>query len=174
MKMDNELYLITEKREAELLTRIDTLEERLRQMKLVLMPRLLFPLDWQLNRSERDILAMLYASPNGFRSNAMLETSFEMFSGISKHAGLGTRIYNIRKKLRRFNIVIQTRNCEGYFLTRQSVEIIRMALAREVAGSDDIPNNNRAMDCRDCRRIGRGRMLLSGGRMLLSAGERIS
>jgi hypothetical protein len=129
------LMKTTETTERKLRDRIDELEEQLRQIKLVVMPRLLFPHEWLLNRSERHVVASLYAAPDGYRSKDMLSCCYVIFNGQieRKHEGLAARISHIRNKLRRYRIQILTRFAEGYELPKASREIIRVALEREVS-----------------------------------------
>lgn len=109
--------------------RCDVLEEQLRQLRNALMPRLLFPELWNLNRGESSILASLYTSPNGFRTKAALQACCEVFLHEMPSAdSINVRIRRLRVKLKHHRIVITTRFGEGYLLSIDSISIIRAAL----------------------------------------------
>jgi hypothetical protein len=121
-----------EQQNAELRDRNELLEGQIRQLRKTLAPRLLFPLDWRLNRGETTVLACLYASPDGFRSNSMLKTCAESFSATSDgYEVASVRIFNLRNKLRAFGIRIITRHSEGYILPPDARKIIEAALKKE-------------------------------------------
>jgi DNA-binding response OmpR family regulator len=120
-----------EQQNAELKDRVDTLEEEIRQIRKALMPRLLFPLAWNLNRGETAVLACLYTSPDGFRSNEILRATAILSMDANGANVAPVRIYNLRKKLGPLGVVITNRPGEGYVLPAQSREIIKAALKRE-------------------------------------------
>lgn len=112
--------------------RNDLLEGQIRDLRKSLAPRLLFPFDWRLNRGETTVLACLYTSPDGFRSNILLKTCAESFSSNSEcNQVASVRIFNLRKKLRPFGIRIITRHSEGYILPPDAHKIIETALKKE-------------------------------------------
>jgi hypothetical protein len=121
-----------ERQNTELRDRNELLEEQIRKLRKTLAPRLLFPLDWHLNRGETTVLACLYTSPDGFRSNIMLKACAESFSANSDcYQVASVRIFNLRKKLRRFGIRIITRHSEGYILPPDAHKIVEAALKKE-------------------------------------------
>lgn len=112
--------------------RCEELEEQLRQLHIAIMPRLLFPLAWDLNRGETSILAALYTSPDGFRTKKMLQTCSDIFGyNVPGDAIVSTRIHGLRKKLKPFGIEITNRFAEGYSLSKPSRDIIKAAIANE-------------------------------------------
>jgi DNA-binding response OmpR family regulator len=108
-------------------------EEQLRRIKRAIVPRLLFPEEWKLNRGETSTLAALYSSPDGFRSNEMLKACALIFSGsISNDPSVvSVRIHQLRMKLPPA-IKIITRHAEGYYLPPESKALIRDALEMPV------------------------------------------
>jgi hypothetical protein len=122
----------SQRENAELRDRNELLEGQIRQLRKAFAPRLLFPLDWRLNRGETTVLACLYTSPDGFRSNNMLKTCAESFSANSEsHEVASVRICSLRNKLRPFGIRIITRHSEGYILPSDAHKIIESALENE-------------------------------------------
>jgi len=110
----------------------ELLEDQLRQLRHAMMPRILFPERWKLNRGESSILASLYAAPDGFRSQPMLQVCFEVFARSEPGIAIvGTRICSLRKKLKQYGIKINTRFAEGYYLSKESISIIKAALESE-------------------------------------------
>jgi hypothetical protein len=121
-----------EQQNAELRDRNELLEGQIRQLRKALAPRLLFPLNWRLNRGETTVLACLYTSPDGFRSNNMLKACAESFSANSdSYEVASVRIFNLRNKLRGFGIRIITRHSEGYILPSDAHKIIEAALKKQ-------------------------------------------
>jgi hypothetical protein len=121
-----------ERQNAQLRDRNEELEEIIRKLRKTLAPRMLFPLDWHLNRGETTVLACLYTSPDGFRSNVMLRACAESFSANSdSYQVASVRIFNLRKKLRPFGIRIITRHSEGYILPSDAHKIVEAALRKE-------------------------------------------
>lgn len=122
-----------EQQNAQLRDRNELLEGQIRQLRKALAPRLLFPLDWRLNRGETTVLACLYTSPDGFRSNHMLKACAESFSATGEgYEVASVRIFNLRNKLRAYGIRIITRHSEGYILPPDSRKIIEEALKKEI------------------------------------------
>ena len=118
---------------ASLKERIDILEEGRRQFRHTLTPRLLFPIEWELNRAETSLLTALYTSTNGFRSTDMLSVAINLW-GKARLADptitLRVAMSSMRRKLRDHGIRIITRCCEGYMLTEASKVLIKVAVAR--------------------------------------------
>lgn len=120
--------------EAMLREQVDLLTEQLRQIKKALMPRLLFPLEWELNRGETSILASLYASPDGFRSKEILRTAAEIFCASEDgpaDSTVSVRVSAINKKLRPRGIEVSNRHSEGYYLSKDARARVKRALDSE-------------------------------------------
>ena len=111
--------------------KIDLLEEQIRQLRKTLIPRILFPLEWQLNRGESGTLASLYTAPDGFRSTETLRAASDLFGHGSGAQIVGVRIYTLRAKLRPFGIQIETRFAEGYQLSLTNRLLIKDAIEKE-------------------------------------------
>jgi hypothetical protein len=120
-----------ERQNAELQNRIDLLEEEIRLIKKALMPRLLFPLKWNLNRGETTVLACLYTSANGFRSNELLRAVAILSDAADGNTLAPVRIFCLRNKLRPFGIRIVNRHSEGYILPPDAHALIKAALKEE-------------------------------------------
>jgi len=108
---------------------LDFLREQNRQLRDAMIgKRAGFPFEWGLTRAEEMILNSLYTSPNLKRTHeALLVVSrFSDDVGIKM---IQVRIHNMRKKLNRHGIVINSNRGEGYELPKRSAEIIKAALA---------------------------------------------
>jgi hypothetical protein len=109
--------------------RCEYLETQLHLLQSAIAPRLLFPIAWKLNRGEASVLASLYTAPDGFRSTRMLQTCSEVFSASTPGVGVvGTRIHQLRAKLKAYGIAIENRFAEGYVLPKASRAIIAQAI----------------------------------------------
>ena len=58
------------------------LEDQLRTLRKSIMPRMLFPEKWGLNRGEANVLSSLYSSPDGFRTLDLLGKCAVTFEGV--------------------------------------------------------------------------------------------
>ena len=109
---------------------IAELNERLRQLEELLAPSDgAFPIQWRLTQTEMLMLSCLVAGPEGYRSkeqllHILIENSPQGDIGQGPN-NLQTHISNLRKKLKPWKIVIETRWGLGFQLSVSSFKALR-------------------------------------------------
>lgn len=108
--------------------RCETLIEENRQLREVLAPAKVFPLEWGLRPAHARILNCFLASPNGVRTKGQLEAVACRGDTESENA-LKVHIAGLRRRLEPLGVEIKVRYSVGYELPQASREILLRAMA---------------------------------------------
>jgi two-component system cell cycle response regulator CtrA len=107
---------------------IAELREKVRQLEELLAPTdVAFPAKWELTPAEALMLSCLIAGDAGYR------TKEQLLHVLTEHspredigaANVGSRIFQLRRKLTPWNVYIETRYGLGYQLTIPSLRALR-------------------------------------------------
>jgi two-component system cell cycle response regulator CtrA len=107
---------------------IAELQEKVRQLEELLAPTdVAFPAKWELTPTEALVLSCLIAGDEGYR------TKEQLLHVITEHSpredigaqNVSTRIFKLRRKLKPWNIYIETRHGLGFQLTVPSLMALR-------------------------------------------------
>lgn len=103
------------------------LREENRQLRAMLKsPDFVVPREWNLSRCEKDALNALYSSPSGPQSKARLLVASKVKPEADEKV-IEVRVSSMRRKLKPFGIEIKNIWGEGYYLPKESREIIKAA-----------------------------------------------
>lgn len=109
-------------------TTIAELREKVRQLEEMLAPGdMAYPVKWRLTASESLVLSCLVAGPEGYRTKEQLLHAITAHSKKDEvgRANVTEHIASLRKKLKPWNIYIDTRYGLGFQLTAPSLAALR-------------------------------------------------
>lgn len=109
--------------------KIELIKEENRQLRELLVPTVLFPLEWRLTPQEGRLLASLFKAPEGYRTRAACHAAACGFSAESDGKIIDVLVCRIRAKLSRFGVGIETVWGQGFRLTAESRTFIASVLA---------------------------------------------
>lgn len=117
---------------AALRTRIDELEEEVRQLKDAFAPKVGFPKAWKLDPRESTILSALYANRGSYVTGEALLLRIAGFDTDQDDSDVRLWVGKLRKKVQPLGIEVKTRHDEGYVLTPESRPVVARALGDHV------------------------------------------
>ncbi len=119
---------------AALRTRIDELEEEIRQLKAAFAPKVGFPLSWRLDERESAILSALFHCKGSFVTNEAILLLIAGFDEDVGDADVRAWLGRLRRKVDARGVAIVTRHSQGYALDADG-----RARIAEVLGVAPIP-----------------------------------
>lgn len=115
--------------------RIAELEEEIRQLRMMLVGETRFPFEWGLKPGESRLLACLVASPDGFRSYDAMSYALYGNQPDRNHNNLSVQMARMRRRLKKWRIVIRTRWAEGFEIAPESKRFVKAAIIARSKGS---------------------------------------
>jgi DNA-binding response OmpR family regulator len=100
--------------------KVEFLEEQNRQLKELVQPGFIFPVEWRLSVSESRVLALLSVAPDGFRTREALRNAA---CGVDSETGakvVDVYVFKIRRKIGPHGILIETVWGRGYRLSSEN------------------------------------------------------
>ncbi|MCJ2051673.1 helix-turn-helix domain-containing protein [Methylobacterium sp. J-070] len=113
---------------AALRTRIEELEEEIRQLKAAFAPKVGFPFSWKLDARESAILSALFHGKGSYISN---EAILLLIAGFDEDVGdsdVRAWMGRLRRKVQPLGIEIVTRHMQGYQLDPDGAAVVARAL----------------------------------------------
>lgn len=101
---------------AVLRTRIDELEEEIRQLKAAFAPKVGFPLSWKLDERESAILSALFHTKGSYITSEALLLLLVRYDDDADEGTIRTWVGRLRRKLEPLGVTIVTRHQQGYAL----------------------------------------------------------
>lgn len=107
----------------------DRQQAKIRQLEGLLRPWYPFPAHWKLRPSGNRILALLYASPDGYRSrDACHRAMYNRDPGTQATKTVDVQVCILRKALAPYAITIDTVWGQGYRLTSHGRALVKQAI----------------------------------------------
>lgn len=113
---------------AALRTRIEELEEEIRQLKAAFAPKVGFPLSWKLDERETAILSALFHTKGSYITSEALLLLLVRYDDDADEGTIRTWVGRLRRKVEPLGVTIVTRHQQGYALETAGRAIVAGAL----------------------------------------------
>lgn len=116
---------------------IDELREEIRQLKALLVPKFMFPKEWNLTPREADVLALM-VTRNGYPVS-----NEDFLNSIWRDEerdirNINVNIWKLRKKLEKFGFTIKNSHGTGYFVDSGLLETIKLEKAAQLVARGEM------------------------------------
>jgi hypothetical protein len=108
---------LTDEREKAYRDRIEELECEVKQLRKLLIPPFVVPVEWSMTATEADVVRLLVSRT--YMTVAMVATLFEMDKAV-----LATLLVHVRKKLAPLEVVVKNDRDRGWYLEKWDKEKI--------------------------------------------------